>query len=102
MVVSEVHMRIHLLAALIVLALAWFLAIGGWQLAMLLTAIVLVMVTEIFNTALEKLCDVVQPEWDARIGFIKDICSAAVFLSALFALAIAIIVFIPAIQHKLH
>ncbi len=68
---------------LAVLALAapvgFFLAPGlGWYVAML-AALVAVLTVELLNTAVEKLADRVTREWDAEIGVVKDVSSAAVF-----------------------
>ena len=41
------------------------------------------LITEIFNSAIEALCDYVQPEHDPRIGAIKDVAAAAVGISVL-------------------
>lgn len=98
----EIHMRIHTLAAILCLAATWWLEISGWQFLVVLLCIVLVMVTEIINTAIEKLCDMVQPELDIRIKYIKDIASAAVLLSAIFALVCGSIIFLPALVNKYH
>lgn len=38
---------------------------------------------ELFNTAIETICDYLQPEHDPRIGAIKDIAAAAAGLSIL-------------------
>lgn len=96
----EVHMRIHALAAILCLAAVWWLDISGWQFMLVLLCIVLVMVTEIINTAIEKLCDIVQPELDIRIKYIKDISSAAVLISAIFALVCGCIIFLPPLFNK--
>jgi diacylglycerol kinase len=98
----EIHMRIHVIAAMLCLAVTWWLEISGWQFLLVLLCIVLVMVTEIVNTAIEKLCDMVQPEFDHRIKYIKDISSAAVLLSAIFALVCGSIIFLPALVNKYH
>ena len=99
---SEIHMRFHVIAAMLCLAATWWLDISGWQFLVVLLCIVLVMVTEIINTAIEKLCDVVQPEFDLRIKYIKDISSAAVLLTAIFALVCGSIIFLPALVNKFH
>ncbi len=41
------------------------------------------LIIEIFNSAIEALCDYVQPEHDPRIGAIKDVAAAAVGISVL-------------------
>jgi diacylglycerol kinase (ATP) len=43
----------------------------------------LLLVAEIFNTAIEEICDYLQPNYDPRIGAIKDIASTAVGMSIL-------------------
>ena len=51
---------------------------AGWYVAML-TVLFLVMAVELLNTAVEKLADHITPEWNAQIGIVKDMGSAAVF-----------------------
>lgn len=48
-------------------------------------------VAEMFNTSLEGLCDIVQPQKDDRIKKIKDMSSWAVFLITLIAIGITAI-----------
>jgi diacylglycerol kinase (ATP) len=52
-----------------------------------------VLAAEIFNTAIEKVCDIIQPEFDKRIGFIKDISAGAVLLMAIVAVVVGILVY---------
>ena len=58
-------------------------------------AIGLVVSIEGLNTAIEKVADFIHPEFHERIGFIKDIAAGAVFFSALTALIIGLIIYIP-------
>jgi len=59
-------------------------------------AIGLVWVAELFNTAIEKLCDMVCPEQHPQIKFIKDVSAAAVLVTAIIAMITGCIIFIPA------
>ena len=81
------------LLSLIVLAAAFTLQ--AWlDVLIILIVTGLLVTTELINTALEKLCDVVQPNFDPRIGQIKDIASAAtgiIFIVWLATLLIEII-----------
>jgi diacylglycerol kinase (ATP) len=45
--------------------------------AMVFVVTGLVLAAELFNTAIEALCDVVQPDRDERIGVVKDVAAAA-------------------------
>ncbi|WP_238555087.1 diacylglycerol kinase family protein [Chryseobacterium sp. P1-3] len=48
---------------------------------------------EIFNTAIERICDIIQPDFDKRIGFIKDIAAGAVVLMAIVSVIVGILVY---------
>jgi diacylglycerol kinase (ATP) len=50
-------------------------------------AICLVLCAESLNTAIEKIADFIHPDYNKKIGFIKDIAAGAVFFAAIFALA---------------
>ncbi len=90
-------MRIHLVAACAVLfAGAWF-AITPAEWSMVVLSIVLVLGGEAMNTAIEHLADVVSPEFHPLIKKAKDVAAAAVFLFALGAAAVGMIIFLPRI-----
>lgn len=93
--VEEHNFRIHVLAALFACALGYLLKIQASEWALILFAIVLVLGAEIGNTAIENICNFISPTSDPRIKKIKDIAAAWVLLSALLALLIAGIVFLP-------
>ena len=67
---------------------AFLVAADAWKRLMLIGVIVLLMVVELLNTAIEKLSDHVTPYHDQAIGRIKDMASAAVGLSLLLAGAV--------------
>jgi len=60
-------------------------------------AIGLVMGTEGINTAFEEIADFIHPEQHPKIGYLKDIAAGAVFFTAIAALVIACIIYIPKI-----
>lgn len=82
---SERNMRIHALACGYVLFFAVKMGIAWGELALLLLAVGMVTAAEALNTAIEKLCDFVQPQQDRRIGVVKDMAAGGVALSAAFA-----------------
>ena len=86
---------IHAVATVAVIALACFLPVPLTQLLFLIVAIGLVWMAELFNTAIEKLCDMVCPQQHPQIKFIKDVAAAAVLVTAAIAVMIACIIFIP-------
>jgi diacylglycerol kinase len=58
-----------------------------------------VWLAEALNTAIERLTDLVSPEFRPLAGEVKDLAAAAVLLSALGAVAVACAVFGPSLLH---
>lgn len=56
-----------------------------WAAALAIGSILMVMMAEALNTAIERLCDRVTLEQDSQIKVVKDVASAGVFLSVLIA-----------------
>ena len=52
----------------------------------------MVISAEIFNTCIERLCDMITKEKDEKIAYIKDIAAGAVLVTALMSLIIAIFI----------
>lgn len=93
-VTHEGHFRFHLVAAAYVIFFAArFYHLSGGEWAALLTLITLVLSLEIINTAIERLCDRVTKDYDKIIKAAKDAAAGAVLVSALFAVAVAVILF---------
>ncbi len=92
---SEGNIRVHLLATIVVVALGFALGVSAAEWAALLGAMALVWMAELFNTALETLCDIVRPELSDKVKRVKDIAAAAVLLSAVAAAIIGGLVFLP-------
>ena len=83
-----------LLAALLVVAGFYFhISRTEWMLQILATGLVLSI--EGLNTAIEKICDFIHPDYHERIGFIKDIAAGAVLFAATAALAIGLMIYVP-------
>ena len=85
---SEEAFRQEVLVLVISVPLAYLVATTAWKRLSLVLVIVLIMIVELLNTAIEKLGDRISREHDPLIGFIKDLGSAAVVLSLLFAAAV--------------
>jgi diacylglycerol kinase (ATP) len=94
---SQQNSWIHLLATVIVILLAVFFNISRLEAIALAFAIGFVWVAELFNTVIEKIMDFISIEKNPQIKIIKDISAAAVLLSALTAIVVGSIVFIPKI-----
>jgi diacylglycerol kinase (ATP) len=58
-------------------------------------AIGLVISIEGLNTAVEKVADFIHPNFNDKIGFIKDIAAGAVFFAAMTGITIVFIIYLP-------
>lgn len=92
---SELHLRIHLAATLAVISAGLYFDLSSTEWSSVLLAIGLVLASEIFNTAVEQLVNIVRPEYDMAAGQVKDIASAAVLVASLLAMIIGGLVFGP-------
>jgi diacylglycerol kinase len=97
---TERNLKIHIVAAVLVIILGLYLGITEAKWCLIAFAIGFVLVSELFNTAVERLSDEVgEGKQSPSIKAVKDISAAAVLLSALTALVIGILVlFIPLVE----
>ncbi|MBM3531075.1 MAG: diacylglycerol kinase [Alphaproteobacteria bacterium] len=82
---SEEAFRQELIVFAVALPLAYFIAIDVWRWVAMIGVLLVIMIAELLNTAVEKLSDHVTPQTHPAIGRIKDMASAAVGLSLLLA-----------------
>ncbi|WP_262902475.1 diacylglycerol kinase family protein [Lutimonas saemankumensis] len=81
--------------AILMTIVGFWLDISKFEWIAQIFAIGMVLVAESLNTAIEKLCDYIQPEYDKKIGFIKDISAGAVSFAAIIAIVIGFIIYLP-------
>ncbi|WP_153393456.1 MULTISPECIES: diacylglycerol kinase family protein [Chryseobacterium] len=93
MVKTERNFQIELVAFFINIFLIFYLQLSATDAILILLVCFVVLSAEIFNTAVEKLCDMVQPDFDKRIGFIKDIAAGAVLLTSILAVVAGVIIY---------
>jgi diacylglycerol kinase len=93
MLKTERNFQLEVFALLINIFLIFYLKLSGIDTILILIVSFGVLATEIFNTAIEKICDIIQPEFDKRIGFIKDISAGAVTLMAILSIIVGIFVY---------
>lgn len=90
---TQHNMKFHFLATFAVLLLALVLQLGVFEILFILLSITLVIVTELFNTAVEKAVDLAMPEVHPIAKIAKDVAAAAVLVAAIFAAATGMIIF---------
>ncbi|MFH1691568.1 MAG: diacylglycerol kinase family protein [Candidatus Omnitrophota bacterium] len=93
---NERNMRVHCLVAIMALVVCFLLHVSEIELIFVVFAIALVMITEAANTAFELLLDFVHgDEFHPNVKLLKDIAAGGVFIAALNAFLIGVVVFVP-------
>ncbi len=85
---TQRHMRFHLYVVLIVLLLGMFVNLALREMMVLLFTISLVVIAEMFNSAIEATVDLVQPNYHPLAKFAKDIAAGAVLITTIIALVV--------------
>lgn len=92
---SEVHLKLYLFITLMVSGLGFYVGLTKTEWMEVAACITLVITLELFNSAIEKLCDLVMPDQHPKIKYIKDVMAGAVLLACIFAAIAGLIIFIP-------
>lgn len=92
---TQLNFRIHSSATLLAVVLGIFLNIAATEWLWIILAIILVIITEMLNTALELLTDLASPEYNTKAGHVKDISAGCVVIAAVFAVITGGIIFLP-------
>lgn len=92
---TQLNFRVELVTAALSVCLGFVLhiSINEWQWVLL--NIVLVLIAELFNTAIEFLTDLVSPGYNELAGRVKDVSAGAVLVSCFFAMTSGSIIFLP-------
>ena len=95
LIINEHNARIHLTALLVVIGLGLFfkLELMEWVAITIVSGIVIL--TELINTAIENLADIVEPNWNEKISKIKDYSAGAVLVAAIVSVIVGGVIFIP-------
>ncbi len=93
----ERNFRLHLLIAvsIIILGFCYKLQIIEWTIISF--SIGFVLVCEMINTLIEDLMDFISPAYSEEVKIIKDISAGFVLVSALTAIVVGLLIFIPKI-----
>lgn len=91
----EQNITFHLIAALVVIVAGFFFNITRAEWLAVVICIGMVITAELFNSAIERLVDMVSPQWQRIAGEVKDIAAGAVLVTAIASAIVGLIVFIP-------
>ena len=94
---TEASIKVQVFIAIVMTAAGFFFDISNVEWILQILTIAIIMGTEGLNTAIEKVSDFVQPEFDEKIGFIKDVSAGAVMIVSIGATIIGCIIYLPKI-----
>lgn len=92
---TEASVQVQFVILLIVTLAGFYFNISSTEWIMQCFAFGLVMAIEGVNTAIEEIADFIHPEHHSKIGKIKDISAGAVFIAAISAVIVGLIIYIP-------
>lgn len=92
---KEQNLSFHLIATVAVVIAGFVFGINRTEWMIMLLCIGVVIAAELFNTAIEKLVDLVSPGHHPLAGQVKDIAAGAVLVCAVAAAIAGLIIFLP-------
>lgn len=92
---EEQNLRIQVFLGILAIAFAAIFRINRMEWIALTLVIGLVLVMETVNSAVERISDVLKPRINDYVMEIKDILAGAVMLSAIVAIVVGLIIFLP-------
>lgn len=93
---------VHLPAAVLAVGFGFYLQISRLEWLMIIFAIILVLTSEMMNTAIESLTDLITADYRIQAKIAKDVSAGMVFISALGSVIVALLVFLPKCLERLN
>ena len=90
---NEKHMKVHILAAIIIVILAIVINASKVEILIISLSVSFVVITELVNTAVEAIVDLVSPERHPLAKLAKDVAAGAALVAAINALCVGYLLF---------
>ncbi|ATP58729.1 diacylglycerol kinase [Pedobacter ginsengisoli] len=94
---TQLNFKFHIAALLVTAVAGWHFTLSVNEWLWIIAAAAIVLITELLNTAIEVLVDLVSPDINPKAKIIKDVAAASVLIAAIAAAIIGLIIFIPKI-----
>ncbi len=94
---NERNLKIQVFFAIVAIFISGFLKINLIEWAIIVLTIFIVFLTEIFNTAIENVTDMITLEYNEKAKIVKDISAGAVVLTSIASIIIGGLIFLPKI-----
>lgn len=94
---NERNLKIHLFMMILVIIFGVLLDINKYEWYICIILFIVVISSEVFNTAIELILDFISTEQNKKIKHIKDLSAGAVLITAIGSAIIGLFIFIPKI-----
>jgi diacylglycerol kinase (ATP) len=92
---TQRHLRYHFYSAVAVLVLSYILGVERTDFLIISIAVILVLLAEMINTAIEYVVDMISPEHSEKARVVKDVAAGAVLITAFGAAVLGYIILFP-------
>lgn len=99
---TQRHLRYHYFSASAILLVSYVLGVSRIEFLIIALSVIAVLLTEMFNTAIETLVDMVSPELSEKARIAKDISAGAVLVTAFGVAVIGYIILFPYLRDAFH
>jgi diacylglycerol kinase len=93
--IHEQNFTIEIICAFVAITFSFLFDISKLEWFIVIINIGIVLMAELFNTAIENLCNMIHKETHPIIKIVKDVSAAAVIVASISALVSGCIIFIP-------
>ena len=90
---EQLNFKIHIAVLAAVVLAAIFFKIERWEWIAVLLCGGMVLVTELLNSAIEYLVDLISPDYHIQAGKVKDVAAGAVLIATAFSVLVGILIF---------
>ena len=94
----EKHYKFHIFSFLLIMILSFLLKLNNTEFIFIILVSFLVIITEMLNTCVEVIVDMITKEDNVLAMHAKDLGAGAVLVSSILALIVGLIIFIPKIM----
>jgi diacylglycerol kinase (ATP) len=91
---TQKHMRIHLYTVIVIILIGFFMDLRLREMIVLLFMISFVVVAEMFNSAIEAVVDLTNPQYHPLAKFAKDMAAGGVLITTMTAVVVALLLFL--------
>lgn len=89
------NVRFHIAIGIIILIASFILKVNKFELLFILFSIFFVLITEMVNTAIEEMTNLIVNEHRLEAKIAKDVAAASVLLAAIFAVVVGFMILFP-------